>query len=122
MLVFGRVVDSSGGGLVVVRLSQAAPDLLLPRRPDQYFGRARGRNQHSTRMMRPDLVLVFGRVVGSSGDGCLTPKQRQTVEAVSAEQRSLAAKAVQTVGAVAVVVAVVAVVALRAAALVVLAN
>ena len=64
-------------------------------------------------------MLVFGRVVGSSGDGCLTPKQRQTVEAVSAEQRSLAVKAVQTVGAV---VAVVAVVALRAAALVVLAN
>ena len=67
-------------------------------------------------------MLGCSRVVGSSGDGCLTPKQRQTVEAVSAKQRSLAVKAVQTVGAVAVVVAVVAVVALRAAALVVLAN
>ena len=63
----------------------------------------RGRNQHSRSMASLDLVLVFGCVVGSSGDGSLTPKQRPTktnnennVGSVN-RKCSLAAKSVQTV-------------------------
>ena len=47
------------------------PGPVLPRRgrSKQCLGRDRGRNQHSTRLVRHDLGLAFGCVVDSSGVG-----------------------------------------------------